>query len=1426
MASLRSRIQRHSKLTRLTIECLEERDTPSVLGSDFHLPPAVEPPTTTVASPLPEPFLGVFQHDKLHAAGERPLILLKVNFDPFLSTLIAGSATVAYDTDKDLEYYRKLIFDPNGSGDPNIKDFFLENSKGKFTWKEVYSGQMNFPPYAEWYKSYNDDAHAQYLRLVTALGINFKEFDVVDANGRPGADGIVGPDELGILAITNVVPTWGQAWRGNAPIQLADVQLAAATCFVGHKGNFATIAHELSHVISTLDMYGVDKNGAGPNAYQLSLLGATDLPTPYLMDTYHLDPWHKIALGWEKPQIYFLTQPGSVRLQPTSAPVILFDITRPVPEYYIIEYRDKIRPYDDDVLGDRGVAFWYVQTDQFGDDGSPVSIPKFIFPGSPNTIESNVVDDDERVTNDEGTNIIGPGGDNILDSIPVGNDELRSDLAILCSTQPRIVRTEQLFHNSNGLITPQWFDGSDTGLRIRISDDEDRLHAATVEWGYREEQFVPQIDSVANPSAWLYPDQNITLRGTFGVSPRDGSPKIISLRNAQGEYDLSVGAWENHLITVKVPHDIPRGDYDLVIYSDASRTRASNVVHFGVAPAGILIRDSRSRSYTLSIVGTSSDDQIRLATTATGQLLMTEIGLGRSLPIFYLSDNLLAASVSADSVIAVEIRGYLGDDQFFIGGGDFARTLQTTLQIDGGAGTNGLTIEDALAATKKNVYTLTATTFNKKASRDNTITYGNIKNITLNTTAFEDEVTVSSTALRSQVNLVTGAGKDVVTVQQFHGTMEVSTGEGDDTISLASDTRNLELVSGLVISAGSGRDALKLDDRNNPYSEGGGKTFTIESGKVERSRRFRERSEPVVVTFTGVDDLSLLTGIDNDTINVENTQAATTIDTGRGEDTVRVTPTLKNLEWARGLSVQGGSGGLDKIELFDQNNPYVIPIATSLYTMTATSLSRNFLPFGLTTPIPFSIGFTALENVSLMTASREDVFLVQGTPGNTTIQSGAGLDQFVVGPDLTQIRGVLTIDAAAVPGETNVLTIDDRSGPLGILHHNQLGVEGTRTTLDINLARRISAGGISGLVFYGSAAGDLFSVRGNLVPTAIYAGGGNDQITVATTSGSLHEALLASLTISGDADSNTLTVNDANAGIGTKYTMTSSTIHAHGRTLLTYNGLADLNLMLSNYSDILDFTGNPFPTRVSANGGGGSDYLTGSNLINLFVITGLDSGLHTYGTTSYASFENLLGGLYDRFVFQGGSVSGTIDGQEGTDTLVYSAWTVPVHVSLPDGSAPAVGGGAPGKVISIENVFGGIGDDVLIGDDHANAFYGSGGNDQLFGGDGHDILSGGAGTDFLFGGAGEDFLIGGSLIFTDPVDYGYSFSQISEHWALAGTYLERVERLRNDDLLAYPIEDDADSDELWGQGDRDWFWGMVAEARDHEDDPFETISNN
>lgn len=117
--------------------------------------------------------------------------------------------------------------------------------------------------------------------------------------------------------------------------------------------------------------------------------------------------------------------------------------------------------------------------------------------------------------------------------------------------------------------------------------------------------------------------------------------------------------------------------------------------------------------------------------------------------------------------------------------------------------------------------------------------------------------------------------------------------------------------------------------------------------------------------------------------------------------------------------------------------------------------------------------------------------------------------------------------------------------------------------------------------------------------------------------------------------------------------------------------------------------------------------------------------------------DRLIGGAGDDFLFGGagndrligGEGNDLLDGGDGIDTADYAAETTGVTVDLAAGKANGEGIGRD-TLTGIENVIGGAGNDVLIGNDLANILDGGAGNDRIVAGAGDTVL-GGAGDDVI-----------------------------------------------------------------------------------------------
>ena len=125
-------------------------------------------------------------------------------------------------------------------------------------------------------------------------------------------------------------------------------------------------------------------------------------------------------------------------------------------------------------------------------------------------------------------------------------------------------------------------------------------------------------------------------------------------------------------------------------------------------------------------------------------------------------------------------------------------------------------------------------------------------------------------------------------------------------------------------------------------------------------------------------------------------------------------------------------------------------------------------------------------------------------------------------------------------------------------------------------------------------------------------------------------------------------------------------------------------------------------------------------------------------------------------------------------------------------------------------LYGGAGNDTLIGGAGADLLLGGAGNDQLRGNDGRDLLAGGTGADQVNGNGAGDVLIGGSLRGEDDASPGAISSRRSllAAWVGPGKYADKVASLLSPGKpIAAAVVGDADADVLVGGTDTDAFFG-------------------
>ena len=266
-----------------------------------------------------------------------------------------------------------------------------------------------------------------------------------------------------------------------------------------------------------------------------------------------------------------------------------------------------------------------------------------------------------------------------------------------------------------------------------------------------------------------------------------------------------------------------------------------------------------------------------------------------------------------------------------------------------------------------------------------------------------------------------------------------------------------------------------------------------------------------------------------------------------------------------------------------------------------------------------------------------------------------------------------------------------------------------------------------------------------------------------------------------------------------------------------------MNLLNSSTSAVGSFS------SISAIiGSTASDTLLGANGTNTWTIT--TSTAFTVNSLSVRNFESLVGGTgVDVFrAKEGVEYLGSIDGGPGVDRMEYTTFASSVSVNLSLGSATGFA-----SVSRVENITGGNGDDLLVGDASDNVISGGNGDDVLFGMTGNDTLNGNIGRDLLFGGSGEDLIRGSNgedILIGGLTSYAQEASGFVNRTAIDAimlewrrtdsTYAQRIARLNGLApgglngayfLDASTLFDDEEVDDLWGDAGLDWFWAGLGD---------------
>jgi Ca2+-binding RTX toxin-like protein len=671
-----------------------------------------------------------------------------------------------------------------------------------------------------------------------------------------------------------------------------------------------------------------------------------------------------------------------------------------------------------------------------------------------------------------------------------------------------------------------------------------------------------------------------------------------------------------------------------------------------------------------------------------------------------------------------------------------------TVHGDGHTSGDALIVHDELTAGGK-TYTLTANQVTRLGGGPPiAISYDTVESLSLNAGVGDDSIFVRATAAGTPVTVNATFGNDALHVGSFANTL-------DTILGAVTVQGGPHLVS----------DSLTIHDEGSAA----GHTYTVTDTQVVRL------GGPTV-SYGTVESLVLNAGSAIDTVNVYSVGTPpVTINAGDQDDTIVVGHPANGLLEVLGPVIVNGQGGTDLLHVDDYTS------VGAYYTITPTTVDRQ-----ASDPITYAEVEVLEVNVSngsnevtveglapgtpttITAHDSDDVIRIHSTPANTPLTVYAG-----DGDDHVELHDASSLPNTLLDGIQGGVTVHGQG------HNTPLG-DGLELRDDGNVADHIytftatqilrtgmatvTYDGMETVGLEGGLGNDTYDVHSTAgVWNVVASSGGSDVYVVGGPNHTL-AALPGTLNIAEFGnDMDWLILNDQGNSVAQTYAVTDTEVNGtNPHFVILYKAF---------------WPGTVENVVLNAASGG-----------NTFLV-------HSLSAATALTLN--AGANSDTLTMLPGSLAGTltVDGQGGTNTLDYTAYSTDVMVNLPLGTATDIAYG----ISNIHNVAGGAGHDILVGDLLAN---------MLRGGIGRDLLIGGLGADRLDGGDDDDLLFDGTTAYdNDPT----TLQNIRSVWAdPALLYPDRVEAIRTAYLDPLAVTSDGDADQLLGLGGLDWFWADLA----------------
>ena len=634
-----------------------------------------------------------------------------------------------------------------------------------------------------------------------------------------------------------------------------------------------------------------------------------------------------------------------------------------------------------------------------------------------------------------------------------------------------------------------------------------------------------------------------------------------------------------------------------------------------------------------------------------------------------------------------------------------------------------------------------------------------------------------------QTNLVGAGHTDFVNVYATQGNLDIDVGAGVNYIRVGGGA-GLDDIAGFVnVHGQGGQNFLQISDDTS-------KATVAQSYFVEQDSFLREGTARIfyrdlnTLTIDGANsggDFSILDtpagastvirgGDANDFVTVLGTSGPLRINLHGGvTQLVKLGDQTHSLDAIRGVVDTIGAGLMDVIisnEASTQAQVAKIGVGPGGVFVGQTFIRQQLIGNQYVTLNTFNFAYLGQQDLTYHAGQGGDVMFVNGTPANSTtfLIHGTGFDTFWVETDHPACLGAVNVYADPTVGEYSyyydylnpapqsytVSSVPDPGGP------------------DIEVVQRGGAAPVT-------------------APVTFY---GLQQIIFYT-------PLVGGSTVDVQALPQRMYLNMVDAPQDV-VTFGHEEVPGQGWTLQAIQGALAIQ-GTGHISVTFDDSGNPAGRNVVVHPKIYPNWDSIAGLCSQFIMD-LDA----------SSVVTILGGQGDdTYSFDGTDVTPAIriDGGGGTNTLDYSAVTDSVYVNLQTGEASGLKGG----IANIQNVTGGAGNNILVGN----------GANVLTGGAGFNILiaGGAAGSGLpleasilfagstLIGGAGEDLLIGGVTVYdTDKA----ALDALMAVWSGPEPYSTRVSNLQSGLLAPGKVFWNGLQNTLNGQAGLDLYFGSAA----------------